>query len=113
MRLYYEDRSESGAFLLAQKTKEKIESEESSEETPVYDDALFLLCEKADIADIRDCFESLSEPYRDVLSLYSFYHHSIPQIASLLDIKTATANSRFTRGRKKLIELLERKGFYG
>lgn len=99
--------------FLRKKTKEKIESEESSEETPVYDDALFLLCEKADIADIRDCFEALSEPYRDVLSLYFFYHHSIPQIASLLDIKTATANSRFTRGRKKLIELLERKGFYG
>ena len=51
--------------------------------------------------------------YRDVLSLYFFYHHSIPEIAKLLHIKPATANSRFTRGRKKLIDMLERKGFYG
>ena len=95
--------------------RERKEPEEPLMETDAQtdEDALFLLCERAEMKDIVSCFTELPAHYRDVLSLYFFYHHSIPEIAELLHIKTATANSRFTRGRKKLIAILERKGFYG
>ncbi len=95
--------------------REKNDTDEPLTETDAQteEDALFLLCERADMQDIIACFSALPAHYRDVLSLYFFYHHSIPEIAKLLHIKTATANSRFTRGRKKLIAMLERKGFYG
>ena len=94
--------------------EQKIPDEPLSEADAKSDeDALFCICQQADMNDIVACFAELPVHYRDVLSLYFFYHHSIPEIAKLLHIKPATANSRFTRGRKKLIDMLERKGFYG
>lgn len=94
--------------------KEKTTSYDENETEPsVSEDALFYLCEQADIQDIKACFASLPVHYRNVLSLYFFYHHSIPEIAKLLNEKQSTINSRFTRGRKQLISLLERRGFHG
>ena len=83
------------------------------EEEPSCDGDLFAICEEAEIAEIRACFAELPECYRDILSLYFFYHHTIAEIAYLLDMKAATVNSRLTRGRKKLIELLEGRGYHG
>ncbi len=94
--------------------REKLPTEQEEYEEPaVQEDALFFVCEKASIEDITSCFAALPAHYRDVLSLYFFYHHSIPEIAKLLNVKQSTVNSRFTRGRKQLIALLERRGFHG
>ncbi|MBQ8496454.1 MAG: RNA polymerase sigma factor [Clostridia bacterium] len=98
--------------VLRQREKIPLYDEEETE-LAVTEDALFYLCEQADIADITACFAALPTHYRDVLSLYFFYHHSIPEIARLLNEKQSTINSRFTRGRKQLISLLERRGFHG
>lgn len=99
--------------LLRQRNKDASCEKEDFDEPAIHEDALFQICEEADICDISDCFAALPAHYRDVLSLYFFYHHSIPEIARLLNEKTSTVNSRFTRGRKKLIALLERRGFHG
>ena len=77
------------------------------------DDDLLSLCGEADIDGIRACFASLPEIYRDVLSLYFFYHHTVSEIASLINAKPATVNSRLTRGRKMLIALLKERGYHG
>ncbi len=96
--------------------RQRVRREETLMETdtePVSDGELFGICEKLEIEEIRACFAALPACYRDVLSLYFFYHHTIAEIAYLLDMKTATVNSRLTRGRKRLIELLERRGYHG
>lgn len=99
--------------ILREREKSPPIQEEDFSEPYDSEDALYYLCEQADIADITACFASLPEHYRDVLSLYFFYHHSIAEIAKLLKLKQSTVNSRFTRGRKQLIALLERRGFHG
>ena len=78
----------------------------------VSDEELFQICEKNDISAIVSCFAELSETYRDVLSFYYFYHHSIKEIARLMNMNEATINSRLTRGKKQLIELLKRRGYH-
>lgn len=75
------------------------------------DEELFTICEQNDVSDIVACFAELDDIYRDILSFYYFYHHSIKEIANLMNMKEATVNSRLTRGRKKLIELLKRRGY--
>ena len=79
----------------------------------VCDDTLFHICESIEIDEIAACFAALPDIYRDILSLYFFHHHTAEQIARLLGMKPATVSSRINRGRKKLIELLERRGIHG
>lgn len=76
------------------------------------EDDLFELCEKNDISEIVKCFAELDDIYRDVLSFYYFYHHSIKEIAKIMNMNEATVNSRLTRGRKKLMILLKRRGYH-
>ena len=76
------------------------------------DEDLFAICEQNHVSEILACFAELGDIYRDILSLYYFYHHSIKEIAKLMNMNEASVNSRLTRGRKKLIELLKRRGYH-
>ncbi|MBQ9748692.1 MAG: sigma-70 family RNA polymerase sigma factor [Clostridia bacterium] len=86
----------------------EMQTEELATDGEVWD-----ACASLALEEIRESFAALPEHYRDVLSLYFFYHHSIREIARLLDMKPATVNSRLTRGRSKLIELLKERGYHG
>ena len=96
----------------ARTRRDEILCDAPSEES-VCDDDVFDICSVMAVEEIRACFEALPVSYRDVLSLYFFYQQSIKEIAVLLGMKPATVNSRLTRGRKKLIELLKERGYHG
>ena len=99
------------SFFRKNKVSEVTFSEEEID-TVVCDDTIFSQCEQVEIEEISACFSELPEIYRDVLSLYFFHQHSTEQIAKLLDLNPSTVGSRLTRGRKKLIQLLERRGIH-
>ena len=100
------------SFFRKQKNNEISLTEENLDET-VCDEALFAACDGVDIEEISNCFAALPTIYRDILSLYFFHEHNTTQISRLLDMKESTVSSRLNRGRKLLIELLERRGIHG
>ncbi len=77
------------------------------------DGDLFSACESGGVAAVLECLGRLSEAQRDVLNLYYLHHHSLKEIAILLDMSESAVMSRWNRGRKKLIELLRRRGYHG
>ena len=100
------------SFFRQQKNNEISLAEENLDEI-VCDEALFAVCDGVDIEEISQCFAALPTIYRDILSLYFFHEHNTAQISRLLDMKESTVSSRLNRGRKLLIELLERRGIHG
>lgn len=100
------------SFFRKQKNNEISLTEENLDDT-VCDEALFAACDGVDIEEITACFAELPTIYRDILSLYFFHEHNTAQISRLLDMKESTVSSRLNRGRKLLIELLERRGIHG
>ncbi len=75
------------------------------------DGSLFAACESGGVETVLECFEKLTEAQRDVLTLYYLHQHSLKEIALLLDMSESAVASRWTRGRKKLIDLLKRRGY--
>ena len=104
--------NQSISFFRQQKNNEISLTEENLDEV-VCDEALFAACDGVDIDEISTCFAALPTIYRDILSLYFFHEHNTAQISRLLDMKESTVSSRLNRGRKLLIELLERRGLHG
>ena len=98
-------------FFRKQNHAELLLTEEEIDEL-TYDEALFAACDRAELEEITACFAELPNIYRDVLSLHIFYQHTTEQIAKLLDLNASTVGSRLSRGRKKLIKLLERRGIH-
>ena len=98
-------------FFRKQNHAELLLTEEEIDEL-TYDEALFAACDRAELEEITACFAELPKIYRDVLSLHIFYQHTTEQIAKLLDLNASTVGSRLSRGRKKLIKLLERRGIH-
>ena len=74
---------------------------------------LIKACENADICDIVSCIDSLELLYSDVLSMYYLHHHTASEIARLFGISKSTAQKRIVHGRKKLIQLLNRRRYHG
>ena len=72
---------------------------------------MFKMCSDNSEGEIIKCIEELGEPYNDVLMYYYVYEHTIKQIAQIMGEKESTVGSRLTRGRKKLIQLLMRRGY--
>lgn len=77
------------------------------------EEEVFASCENADESLIISCMEKLGERYGDVLVYYYVHKHSLKEIAKIMNLSVNTVGSRLTRGRKKLIELLERRGGNG
>ena len=98
-------------FFRKRNTEEVLLAEEEIEGL-AYDEPLFAACDKAEIGEITACFAELPKIYRDVLSLHFLHRHTTEQIARMLDLNASTVGSRLSRGRKKLIKLLERRGIH-
>ncbi|MFW2333063.1 RNA polymerase sigma factor [Ilumatobacter sp.] len=61
-------------------------------------------------ADLGEAFESLSEPFRDVIELVDMDGLAYAEAAEVLGIPVGTVMSRLHRGRKKIREQLRRTG---
>ena len=68
---------------------------------------VFAACGELEESFIVSCMEKLGEKYGDVLVYYYVHSHSIKEIAKIMNISANTVGSRLSRGRKKLIEMLE------
>ena len=87
-------------------------SEEQSDDAVIADENEILLacCKREEVETIVSCIEQLDESYRDVLNLYYLYEHNTTEIAEILHLRDGTVRQRLSRGRRKLIALLEKKG---
>lgn len=78
----------------------------------LYDDCdfetiLFDICNKTDVAIICECILSLDEIYSDVLNYYYLHDHTVKEISKMLKLKEVTVRARLSRGRIRLLQLLE------
>lgn len=105
-------RNQAISFLREKKKTERTISNTELTESVDHSE-LFDLCEAEGVSAVLECIKMLSEEQRDVLNLYYFHHHSLKEIAKLLNLSEVAVASRWTRGRRKLIELLERRGYHG
>ncbi|MBQ9747330.1 MAG: sigma-70 family RNA polymerase sigma factor [Clostridia bacterium] len=104
-------RNQAITFLRARKRERTMTC--TLEDVEISDDgALMAICESGGVSEVLMCFEMLNEAQRDVLNLYYLHRHSLREIAVLLGLSEQAVASRFTRGRKKLIELLKRRGYH-
>ncbi len=72
------------------------------------DSMLDRVCERESVESIVRAILSLSEKYRDVLSLYYLNECTVSQIADILGRKETTVKQQLSRGRKKLIDIIEK-----
>ena len=86
---------------------ERYSSEESFDEMLIYS-----MCDEHSVDGILKCIEELGEPYSDVLLYHYVYDHTVKQISRITGEKENTVGSRLVRGRKKLMQLLIRRGYY-
>lgn len=73
---------------------------------------LFDICQKLDENDILECMKELGQTYCDVLAYYYLHGHTLKEIARIMGMKESTVGSRLTRGKEKLVSLLERRGMH-
>lgn len=95
--------------------EEKYFSDEDIMNTPDDFDVesrLLNACAKTEADNIHRCLRELSEPYRDVLILFYFHQNSTKEIAKLMNMNENTVRTRLSRGRERLLRLLERREAY-
>lgn len=68
-----------------------------------------LLSELREIA--HDAVDSLDEPDREIFQRYYFLYQKTEEISRALGLKDATVRARLSRGRKRLKDYLEERGF--
>ncbi len=73
---------------------------------------LFELCAERDDGIVLRCILELGEPYSSVLTYYYLHHHTLKEISKIMRLKESTVGSRLTRGRRRLISLLKRRGIH-
>ena len=72
-----------------------------------YETILFHICAQMDVAVIRECIDALDEIYSDVLNFFYLYDLNVKEISKILRLKEVTVRARLSRGRVKLLKLLE------
>lgn len=93
--------------IIKKNTRENIFPIEQIDE--VFDDSLMdIICEKQSVERIVDAIMSLDERYRDVLSLYYLNELTVNEIADILSRKQTTVKQQLSRGRKRIIDALEK-----
>lgn len=93
--------------MLKKNSTENIVPIEQS--TEPFDDTLIdKVCEKQSVERIVSVIMSLDERYRDVLSLYYLNELTVCEIADILSRKETTVKQQLSRGRKRVIEALEK-----
>ncbi|MCQ2162092.1 MAG: RNA polymerase sigma factor [Bacteroidales bacterium] len=79
-------------------------SMQESEEDFLFEDRLV-----EDVARVKDAILSLPAPYCLILNLVLLEGLDYSEISSLLGVREVTLRSQFSRGKVKLVEMLERK----
>lgn len=93
-------------MLKAQSRREKT----FFEPFPVSDkDFLDSVCTKCDCDELIRAIQKLDEKYRDVLYYHFALEMTVPQVATLLGRKKATVKKQLIRGKKFLLENINRK----
>lgn len=85
---------------------EEIEDEISEQEDDSFLDNDSDIAEK--VARIKSAIRDLPEGYRVILSLHLFEGFDYQEISDILNISESTVRSQYMRGKRKLIELIER-----
>lgn len=89
---------------------EDIEENSASEVLEDHHEILLAFCEKEDCKVVVASIKQLAPCYRDVLNLFYLNESSPKEIAKILCLKDSTVRQRLSRGRKKLIAILQEKG---
>ncbi|MGN0570305.1 MAG: RNA polymerase sigma factor [Candidatus Fimenecus sp.] len=93
-------------MLKAQSRREKT----FFEPFPISDkDFLDSICTKCDCDELIRAIQKLDEKYRDVLYYHFVLEMTVPQVATLLGRKKATVKKQLIRGKKFLLQIIERK----
>ena len=71
--------------------------------------SLLNACSELTVSDIRECMQSLSAPYRDIMIMFYLHGNSTREIATLFGMNESTVRTRLSRGRERLVKLLERR----
>ncbi len=66
-------------------------------------------CSEMKVSDIQAAVQALPVPYRDILIMFYLHENSTREIASFLGMNESTVRTRLSRGRERLIRLLERR----
>ncbi len=109
MRIAYH---ETVSFVRGKKRDETIFTDERELEGIEDPTELFTVCEKESVQTIVECIRALGEVYSGVLTYHYLYHYTPKEIAALLDMKEITVRKKISRGREKLIQLLEGRGIH-
>lgn len=96
------------ALNYKKKSLNEIPSVISDDEIASDENTLDNLCTKENYKKIVKAIMSLDEKYRDVLSLYYLNELTVSQIADLLCRKDNTVKQQLARGRRKLINIIEK-----
>ena len=87
----------------------QIESETAER---ISDEDFFDMCEAEGISRVVECINMLGYAQKEVIILYYLYHHSLKDIANILNISEVVAKSRWSHGRNRLMKLLIERGIY-
>lgn len=99
------------ALNISSKRGREFEKEVCFPDEDIYgaeDKALDEICSEENIGYIVKCIKSLPDIYRDVLYLFYVDDLTAHQISVKLNIKKATVKQRLVRGKKRLLELLDK-----
>ena len=105
-------RNQSITLLRARQREERYISDADILDVPDEDGVesrLLDACSALTVTDIRECMQSLSAQYRDIMIMFYLHENSTREIAALLGINESTVRTRLSRGRERLVKLLERR----
>lgn len=90
--------------------KKKVNVVELDERTPITEDDVDDFNEKMlKVEAIKKGIDALPEGYRIILTLHLIEGYDYEEIAEILNISNSTARSQYTRGKKRLLEILTAK----
>ena len=96
------------AFNQVKKSFNEIPSLMNDEDIFFEENMLDMICTKDNYNKVVDSILRLDEKYRDVLSLYYLNELTVSEIADLLSRKEGTVKQQLARGRRKLINMIEK-----
>ena len=74
------------------------------------DDPEVALAKKDKAAALRQCLTKLTVDHREIINLVYYQHKSVQEVAQIIGIPEATVKTRMFYARKKLSELLAKRG---
>jgi RNA polymerase sigma-70 factor, ECF subfamily len=95
---------------LRRRTEEPLDQEAADAIADDTDDPETALAKKDNGAALRECFDKLSAEQREIIDLVYYHEKSVAEVAAIVGIPEATVKTRMFYARKKLAELLHKRG---